>query len=77
MNTVVTKTGQSETFYKIKHIAQRCNEDFIIYCPGTSQVLKAAYSVTINIFQKKKYFLFKSYVKVELSYVFTIKISVS
>ena len=34
--------------------------------------LKAAYSVTMNIFQKK-YFLFKSFVKVELSYVFTIK----
>ena len=34
---------------------------------------KAAYSVTMNIFRKKKYFLFKSFVKVELSYVFTIK----
>ena len=36
-------------------------------------MLKAAYSVTMNIFRKKKYFLFKSFVKVELSYVFTIK----
>ena len=26
----------------------------------------------MNIFRKKKYFLFKSFVKVELSYVFTI-----
>ena len=34
---------------------------------------KAAYSVTMNIFQKKNYFLFKSFVKVELSYVFTIE----
>ena len=34
--------------------------------------LKAAYSVTVNIFEKI-YFLFKSFVKVELSYVFTIK----
>ena len=33
---------------------------------------KAAYSVTMNIF-RKKYFLYKSFVKVELSYVFTIK----
>ena len=33
---------------------------------------KAAYSVTLNIFEKF-YFLFKSFVKVELSYVFTIK----
>ena len=34
--------------------------------------IKAACSVTMNIF-RKKYFLFKSFVKVELSYVFTIK----
>ena len=33
---------------------------------------KAAYSVTMNIFEKKS-FLFISFVKVELSYVFTIK----
>ena len=33
---------------------------------------KAAYSVTLNIF-RKNYFLFKSFVKVELSYVFTTK----
>ena len=45
------------------------------YCRMDSAILstiKAAYSVTINIFQKI-YFLFKSFVKVELSYVFTIK----
>ena len=35
-------------------------------------VVKAAYSVTMNIF-RKFYFLFKSFVKVELGYVFTIK----
>ena len=35
-------------------------------------VFKAAYSVTMNIFENF-YFLFKSFVKVELSYVFTIK----
>ena len=34
--------------------------------------LKAAYSVTMNIFENI-YFLFKSFVKVKLSYVFTIK----
>ena len=38
----------------------------------TCIIFKAAYSVTMNIFGKK-YFLFKSFVKVELSYVFTIK----
>ena len=35
--------------------------------------LKAAYSVTMNIFSKNFIFFFKSFVKVELSYVFTIK----
>ena len=39
---------------------------------NTVFTLKAAYSVTMNIFRKKKN-LFKSFVKVELSYVFTIK----
>ena len=35
------KTGKSEIFCKIKHIAQRWNEDSIIYCPVTwSQALK-------------------------------------
>ena len=29
-------------------------------------------SVTMNIFRKKNFFLFKSFVKIELSYVFTI-----
>ena len=36
-------------------------------------VLKAAYSVTMNIFRKKN-ILFKSFVIVELSYVFTINL---
>ena len=35
-------------------------------------IIKAAYSVTMNIF-RFFYFLFKSFVKVELSHVFTIK----
>ena len=35
-------------------------------------MFKAAYSVTMNIF-RNFFFLFKSFVKVELSYVFTIK----
>ena len=35
--------------------------------------LKVTKSVTMNIFRKKK-FLFKSFVKVELSYVFTINL---
>ena len=39
----------------------------------TSKHIKAAYSVTMNIFLKIFLFLFKSFVKVELSYVFTIK----
>ena len=39
---------------------------------ATINKLKAAYSVTMDIFEKF-YFLFKSFVKVELSFVFTIK----
>ena len=35
------------------------------------RLIKEARSVTINILSKK-YFLFKSFVKIELSYVFTI-----
>ena len=34
-------------------------------------LFKETRSVTMNIF-RKKYFLFKSFVKIELSYVFTI-----
>ena len=33
--------------------------------------IKETRSVTMNIF-RKKYFLFKSFIKIELSYVFTI-----
>ena len=35
--------------------------------------IKETKSVTMNIFRKKKSFLFISFVKVELSYDFTIK----
>ena len=34
--------------------------------------IKETRSVTINIFRKNLYFLFKSFVKIESSYVFTI-----
>ena len=37
-------------------------------------MFKAAYSVTMNIFSKKFSFLFKSFVKAELSIVFTINL---
>ena len=40
----------------------------------SKQLIKEARSVTMNIFQKKC-FLFKSFVKKELSYVFTINMS--
>ena len=39
---------------------------------GFTVLFKAAYSVTMNIF-RKFLFSYKSFVKVELSYVFTIK----
>ena len=35
-------------------------------------LVKETRSVTMNIFFEKKSFLFKSFVKIELSYVFTI-----
>ena len=38
----------------------------------TIRYVRPAMSVTMNIFWKKKYFLFKSFVNIELSYVFTI-----
>ena len=38
---------------------------------GYNVRLKETRSVTLNVF-RKKYFLFKSFVKIELSYVFTI-----
>ena len=37
-----------------------------------TMMVKETRSVTMNIFRKKKSFLFKSFVKIELSYVFTI-----
>ena len=40
---------------------------FVLFC------IKEAKSATMNIFHKK-YFLFKSFVKVELSYIFTINL---
>ena len=39
-----------------------------------SRSFKETRSVTMNIFRKKKYFPFKSFVKVELNYVFTINL---
>ena len=48
-------------------------DDFVMHLLfGQCAHVKAAYSVTINIF-RKIYFLFKSFIKVQLSYVFTIK----
>ena len=40
----------------------------------TEKNFKETRSVTMNIFRKKKYFLLKSFVKIEFSYVFTINI---
>ena len=45
---------------------------FVIFSQQECKHVKAAYSVTMNIFRKFS-FLFKSFVKVELGYVFTIK----
>ena len=41
---------------------------------SVKNAVKAAYSVTMNIFRKKNIFFFKSLLKVELSYVVTINL---
>ena len=51
------------------HVRNRVSSCFVI----NYQHFKETKSATMNIF-RKKYFLFKSFVKVELSYVFTINL---
>ena len=43
-----------------------------VECSCFIEFIKETRSVSMNIFRKKKYFLFKSFVKIEFSYVFTI-----
>ena len=43
-----------------------------VYVYAVETTLKETRSVTMNIFSKKKCILFKSFVKIELSYIFTI-----
>ena len=61
----------SQTRYRLRYAARSIYvvKSFIL---SKKKLIKSAYSVNMNIFEKK-YFLFKSFVKVELSYVFTIK----
>ena len=40
--------------------------------PQHQALIKETRPLTMNIFFRKKYFLFKSFVKIELSYIFTI-----
>ena len=58
VTTTVMKTGVWMAY--LNHVSF---DDFCI---------KETWSVTMNIFRKKKYFLLKSLVKIELSYVFKI-----
>ena len=69
---IVISRCLSKLFSKILHnrIEKHINDNSIMNENQTW--FKAAYSVTMNIF-RKIYFLYKSFVKVELSYVFTIK----
>ena len=55
---------------KIMHISDQRKSDTKIHVSLFMQV-KETRSVTMNIF-RKKYFLFKSFVKIESSYIFTI-----
>ena len=72
---ITSRPGQSHiaaTIFKIRGITHISSpfSCFLsgFYVPPTS---KETRSVTLNIF-RKKYFLFKSFVKIELSYVFTL-----
>ena len=50
----------------------RDGQKVYLYIKDSGESLKETRSVTMNIFRKKKSFVFKSIVKIELSYVFTI-----
>ena len=59
--------------YKVMSIQQRQNHRQRMDSSGSYWLLKETKSATMNIFEIF-YFLFKSFVKVELSYVFTINL---
>ena len=50
-----------------------CKKYFKYILDSVSELIKETKSVTMNCF-RKKYFLLKSFVKVELSYEFTVKV---
>ena len=54
---------------EVEHVFNNKNESSKIF------ILKEGKSATMNIFRFFFYFLFKSFVKVELNYVFTINLS--
>ena len=56
----------------LNYWSQKCHNPFPRPLFGRGSCIKETRSVTLNIFRKKKMFFFKSCVKIELSYVFTI-----
>ena len=72
-NHIAEEDGASCLF----RLCSFCNAGIVFLLSGVSFVvcyplhIKGTRSVTMNIF-RKKYFLFKSFVKIEFSYVFTI-----
>ena len=72
----IAANPQSSTYTLISLHSNKCISVLAIFfmkmTNTSTSFFKAAYSVTMKIF-RNNYFLFKSFVKVELSYVFTIK----
>ena len=62
---------KSEIFCKIKHMARRCNEDSIIYCLVTSQVLKV--QLHLSLVLTNSYCLAVKYNKIMISKISSSK----
>ena len=63
---------QEKIAYTVVHVSYTKSNDETLL--ESRVIIKAAYSVTMNIFLKKCIFSFKSFTKVELSYVVTINL---
>ena len=68
----VFKVSDRYCFVKAKNEKRKAKNKPFSHCSKRQMFFKEAKSVTLNIFRKKKTFLFKSFVKTELSYVFII-----
>ena len=67
------RNGQKNGFGKADFPPERSrySVQHVLHYPTVPMKVKETRSVSMNIF-RKKYFLFKSFEKIELSYIFTI-----